>query len=527
MEKLILLPILILLVVAAAILLIRLFRPRFAYFWLVAALGALAAWPATLVLRLYLPSELRLVTWQPQALFPVSPALLLDRISWPFALAITTLVVAVILTDVARAAEADWLSWAGSLGLGGLGLTAVLAGNPLTLVIAWSALDLIELVVLLSQISESAVRERVVIAFAARVGGILVLLMAAVTANSAKLPLDFSTIPAAISIYLIIASGLRLGVLPLHLPFLQELPLRRGLGTLVRLVPAAASLVLLVRTGTEGVPSSFRTPLLALSGLAAISASLIWATARDELDGRPFWILGGASFAVAAAIQAHPGGSLAWGIATLLSGGLLFLFSARSTGLLVIPALSWIAFSGLPLTPNWMGSYLYAERFSPWLVLFLLAQVLMLLGYIRHALRPEPDLRGVERWVRLIYPLGLVLLVVSQAVIAFWGRLYPDGSPQPFPSPLESWPGLVAVLAVGASIALINRGLVVDPARLYRLRSVFSFSWFYNILWGGYRTIRRLITFITTILEGEGGILWTLFLLIVLLSLFAQRSRGG
>ena len=54
------------------------------------------------------------------------------------------------------------------------------------------------------------------------------------------------------------------------------------------------------------------------------------------------------------------------------------------------------------------------------LVLFLLAHVALLAGYIRHIFAPGDSLRGLERWVQGIYPFGLLMLVVTQWVAAWF-----------------------------------------------------------------------------------------------------------
>jgi hypothetical protein len=59
------------------------------------------------------------------------------------------------------------------------------------------------------------------------------------------------------------------------------------------------------------------------------------------------------------------------------------------------------------------------------------------------------------------------------------------------------------------------------------LREFFSMGWFYGLLWGAYHLLRRGISSINLILEGEGGILWTLLLLTLLLSLLMQPGLGG
>jgi len=508
-------------------------RPKFAYFWLVAALGSLFAWPLVIFSRTSLPQALPLVSWRPEDFFSSSPALLVDHISWPFALALVTLVLSVILTDVARASEADWSAWAGSLVLASIGLVAVQAGNPLTLVLAWAAIDLAELFILLLHLKSSAGRERLVVAFSARVGGIILLLWASMVSRSSGFELTFASIPPQVSIYLLLAAGLRLGVIPLHLPFLQEIPLRRGLGTMVRLVPVAASLMLLARTASVGVPLTLAPYLLALTGLSAIYAGFSWVIARDELDGRPFWILGLASLSLASAIRGQSDASLAWGIALLLSGGLLFLLSARHRYLNVILFFGLLDISGLPFTPSGEGALLYSPPYKIILVVFLVAQALFLLGYARHGLRPEGSLAGVERWVWVIYPWGLILLPLTSGFIAWGDGLSPIGQTLSKLNLVRIVPGLASI-ALALTIRFLARRRLAKSrfnlANLQRmgviLQSVFSFSWFYKILWRAYRSTGRLISFINGVLEGEGGVLWTLLLLVLLLAFVAQTRRG-
>ena len=526
-------PILLLLFVPLLMLAIRLARPRFAYFWLVAALGALLAWPMVLFTRTYIPHSLLLVTEPlgrtplPAEFFPMSPALLVDPISWSYAMALVTLALAVILTDVARAADADWMAWAGSLAITALGLFAVLSGNLLTLLLGWTAIDLAELAILLIEVPQSSTREQIILAFSARLAGsvlavIGVVIGAGLAAISTPSPsLTFTTISPQIRVYLLLAAGLRLGVLPMHTPFLGGRELRRGLGTVLCMVPAASSLILLARIASAGAPARWGPLLLGLAGLAALYAGVYWASARDELDGRRFWILGMAALSLAAAARAQMEASLALGIALLLSGGLLFLFSARHRWLLPIAGLGLLGFSGLPYTPAWQAMRLYAPPFGVWEFLFLIAQALFLVGYARHVLRPEPQLTGVERWVWVIYPWGLILLPLTGFLIAWWGRL----SGAQFPTLASSWPSLVA-MGIALILVVLAQRIPRLPVRLVSsLHSVFSFSWLYQLFWGVYRLVGRFLALINLILEGEGGILWTILLLTLLLSLLGQFSQ--
>ena len=145
---LLLIPIILLLLVPLIMLtLSRLQRP-FRYYWLLAVGGAGLAWLSIWVLRIRLDAAVQLSQWRPLELFEQSPMLAVDAFSWPFAIALGTIALAVILTDIGRSEEADWYSWASSLALAALGLVAVLAGNLLTLVLAWTVIDVLEFFIL-------------------------------------------------------------------------------------------------------------------------------------------------------------------------------------------------------------------------------------------------------------------------------------------------------------------------------------------------------------------------------------------
>ncbi len=506
---------------AITMVLVRIVRPNFGYSWLLAAFGATIAWLSLLPIGRNLPSELTLVVWKPIELFSASIGFMADQISWSYGFALAGLVFGVIFTDVLRAVEADWSAWAGSLTLGALGLAAVFAENPVTLMLAWAAIDAAELIILLWYIPQSAIRERVIVSFSSRVGGIFLLLIAEIIAQAAGNRLDFMNILDVVSIYLVLAAGLRLGVLPLHIPFLQEPPVRRSLGTTIRLVPVASSLVLLTRTASAATPGTLNNLLLVLSIFAALFGGLSWALAKDELDGRPYWIIGIVSVSLVSALRGEGNASLAWGVAGLLTGGLLFLSSARHRYLLPLTALGLLGILPIPFTPGWAGAKLFAPPYSVWLVAILVTQSLLIVGYIRHLLRPGSSLAGVERWVWVIYPIGLVIILTSYVIIAWWGLLEGILLAGPF-MVLNLLAGILCIAMCMLWVYLYRRGFSVPDVMVGFIRKVFSLGWLYRFLWIGFQYLRRLVNNLILVLEGQGGILWALVLLLLILALLQQ-----
>jgi len=291
-------------------------------------------------------------------------------------------------------------------------------------------------------------------------------------------------------------------------------------------VSPAASLVFLARIAAGGTQSNQAQLLFVLSSLAAVYAGFSWYNASDELAGRPYYILGLAALALGAAIQGHPAASLAWGVILVFSGGFLFLYSSRNRFLRLMAMVVTASAAALPFTPSWNGGQLYAAPFSFWQLLFLFAHTLVLAGFIRHSWRTGEELSRAERWVRVFYPVGLLMLVGSSYLAAWWsGQLIPS----------SSWGfGLVSILpgilVLGLAAARVYWAPKIPPlpqGMRINLRNVFSLGWFYDLLGWGFRLTGRGISFVTLILEGEGGVLWALLLLTLLIAFLTGRGVVG
>lgn len=516
---------------AALILVTRLLRPGFAYHWLIAVLGSLLTWILSWLVHPEAPLNLPLANWQPRIFLPISPALLLDSKSWPFLVALTTLVLAALATDVARPAAsraaAYWFDLIAYLLLTAFSMLAVLAGNLLTLLLAWTLLCGVELVLRLSTIQEGGQSRGAVIAFALRLAGMGCLVWAGMVAYAAGSPLSFTTIAPQISSILLVAAGINLGVLPLHAPLPKEDPKGAGMMTLFRLAPSAPALVLLARVGMAGAPAHLESPFLLLAGWALIYAGLTWMGMSSMNTGLAYWTIGLAALALASAARGQAGASQSWGVAALFAGGLFSLATSRLRGL----ALLWLAglasVAALPFSPTWAGAGLYALPFKPLLVLLLIGQSLVLAGTLRQALRLPPPLAGAERWVGGLYLSGLLLLLLSYFAVAWFTR------------PGAGVIGQNQVGWIGTGINLLALGLAIlgtpvylrrwnrQAGRLSKLRNLLDLAWLYRLAEAIYRGLERSVATAGAVLEGRAGILWTLLALALLVSLFASLGLGG
>lgn len=517
----ILITILLLFITALSLLLLRLFRPNFRYAWMFAVVGAFFAWLSVFYWQLDMPVMLSLPSWQPAILFTDSPFFLADPTAWAYALSLATLTLGTLLTAIVRPNFPSSATWAGILALGGVGILAVLADNPLTLVLAWTAIDLAELFTLIGAVKGEKLRERVVISFAAHIFGSAFLLWANFASAAAGSSLNFIAAPHQAGIYMIIAAGLRLGVLPMHLPFRTESALRRGFGTMLRLTSAASSLILLARIPYSSLNSPFIPYVLGLVTIAALYGSWMWFRASETLDARPYWLLGMGSLALAATLRANPIGSAAWGLALIFGGGVLFLSSEEYIWLKRLLFFNTALMATLPFTFTASGWENQTHTWGIFTPLLLAAHALLLSGYFRHAGRGgKTPLNTDNQFTRILYPTGISVFVFAQLLLGVFGW---QGAAQ-----FGAWfSGIIVTLLTAALIWLRPRIRVLNPLEAHWLKpnTEPGTNRIYDIFWSFYSFLRNLSQQITNILESDGGILWALLFLIVFASLMAGGIR--
>ncbi|HXD11969.1 MAG TPA: hypothetical protein VN653_18015 [Anaerolineales bacterium] len=509
----------ILLITALLLLVLRFTIGEYRYSWLIATSGAMFAWISIFLWQLAMPIQIQLPLWQPALLFPQSPFFVADGIAWAFAVSLVTICFAVILTAVARDNFPYPLSWIGILIMTAIGIFAVTADNPLTLVLLWAAIDIAELIAQMRIVEEPKLSERVVIAFAAHIAGILVLLWADVVSAANGIILDFRDAPPQAGLYLVIAAGLRLGVLPLHLPYTNETSLRRGFGTGLRMISAASSLILLARIPVGSLVAPFTPYLMSFIAFAALYGAWMWLRAPDEMTGRPYWMVGFSSLAIASALRANPVGAAAWSCGLILGGGALFLTSVQNKWLERTLFICVWAISALPFSltaTGWVGtgsSFWYAIPF------LLAAHAMLIAGLVRHIQRSSTrtvfDTQPL--WARNVYPIGIGIILITMIGLALFGW---DGTLQ-----IGSWlAGLIAALVAAGLLWLTPRLRILNPVRAHWVRPTNPtwLDWGYQILWGGYQQLSRLSNSLSTVLEGESGIMWTLLFLALFISFFTQ-----
>jgi hypothetical protein len=196
-----------------------------------------------------------------------------------------------------------------------------------------------------------------------------------------------------------------------------------------------------------------------------------------------------------------------------------------------------VAIMGIPFTSaasGWDGlAFGTAPGLSPF---FIVGLFCLWIGYWRHSFASRSTLEGLERWILLVYPLGLILIVLVEFMIGLVGW--------PGSRTLGMWwvslPGSVLSAFVFVRWTQVRRKRQVEEAQdtprrqHYRDRServlntltrVLRLQWMYRLMSTLFALCEQLIKQLTLILEGDGGVLWAILLMTLIISVLGGVSK--
>jgi hypothetical protein len=493
--------------------------------WGIATAFALLTWLASLGLSAAVPASLGVSVWAPADLFGARIILTLDRSGWQLTYALATLLLAVLLTSVGRPGGGSGLARAGMLAYAAIGVLGLLAGNLLTVATIWALLDTVTFVFLLSRVEDAPTARQLAVRLGVDLTGVILVVASAIVGMfpARGAPADTAGLsPFSVGL-MVLAVLLRLGLLPLHFA-LPNLPqVRRGQGTLLRLVPAAVALSVFARQLSGGIPVEV-VPWLRIGGLLGlIVGGVRWLGEEDPVKARPFLVMGIASMgALAASVSPESAGDifLATGSLLLLVGSVVSLNEIHAPTHRIWPAAMAFVLAGAPWT---LGSTLAGRLFpQTWSLgagvsafVGCLVTAMLAVGLLRQAtVKTEPWQAG-ESLVKLVYGLGLALPVF--VAIGLGLESAPEGRLQAF----AVWG---AVIFAGLILwAWVRGGAGTQIARLRRDTGWLDPEPIYFILWRAYDVGIGIVRGIGSALEGEGAVLW---LLVVLVVAAAATSSG-
>ncbi|MGQ0603285.1 MAG: hypothetical protein ACT4QE_16505 [Anaerolineales bacterium] len=512
--------------------------PRFPLATAVSLATVLCALIATGLLLTTLPARAVLSDWTAVNLLPIELGLRVDGQAWLLAMGLLALMLAALLTGLARPGGPRVAVRVAMLLLTFSGLAALFAENIITLLIAWASLDFLYFLTLILLARGEGVQPQAVLHLTFNSFGTLLMLASAliIGQNASDFSLQAAATRQSTTLLITLAAVFRLGLFPLHLGLPLDVNVRQGLGVLLRLIPATVALDVVARLAALGFTEPAR-PWLTLFGVAAIwvGASQLWNT-EDTRQGLPSVIIAQSSLALLAGLWggAQAGAAVvALALALLLGGGLMYLsqgFDRRGRWWSVLPAIGGAALLGLPFTIGFSGLYvLYTAWQTSFFVVLLAvvgAQALLAVGLLRTMAWPAEPLEGgaLERGAHLAGLIGLASAAILSGL---------------FVEPLGAGLGLRGLTGLGLELNWGAVGLIVLTLAigvgLWRYESfirartetaatlafsILRLDWLYRWVWLTLQGLGRVIETAAGVLEGEGAMLWALVVALAVVLLF-------
>jgi hypothetical protein len=512
-----LLPILILVAGSLATLSAR--RQHERVVWAVSSGAALIVWLVSLGLVVAIPLVTRLSVWRPTALFDSRLELHLDSVGWYFLYATATVTLSILLTEPARSKAILPETNSTVLAYSASAMTAMLAGNLLTVAMTWALMDFLTLFFLLRYFRDSKSVTHLGSRLAVDGSGVLVILAAALInrsvggSNSLTSPLS-SPIAAVL---LALAVFLRLGLLPFrdNLKSLARVP--KSMGTLLILLPPAAALAVLARLMNVGVPTASLPWLRVAGGVGLLLGGLRWSLGKDVMPARLFMVFGlsGLGLLVASLTSEIGGEPIAAACLLLLLAGTVFsLTEVFAPPHRVWPGLAGLMLAGLPGTAGGViASSLGAEiiKGSSLLIplLVVLGMAMLAMGAMRQVFMPSTTWPTGESLARVMYSLGLALPIL----VGFGIGLQ---------MPANATLGALIVFGIAAALTVLTMSAVRrlpsrDVNRWMRWMRWLDLNPLYRLIRAFNDVLLRIVRLVGGILEGEGAVLWMMVLLLLLI----------
>jgi hypothetical protein len=491
----------------------------------------------TLLLGLRLPDVVMLSRWQTESYFQDSLRLMADGRSWLLACALLLGLLSACLADLSGRTEQSVRRRVGSLLVIACAMVAIFADNLMTLAMAWVALDL----VVYCSLAFGRDENRGAVEFTVRLLGIGFVLAAAVVGGEAGVPtvLSGSKLPAQSVLFLLLAVLFRLGLYPIHAGTRRVGDSSQvEIETLTRLASLAVGVDLLAALASQ-------PQLLAVRGwltLPALVAGLVggwrWYYSSAPREQLTYMIMAqggvilltffwGGQWALA--------GVIAQGLSVLLSAPVLLLYRGNLTSGrsgTFNPLLAALILGSFPVTVGFLGALtLYSGLIQAgiWVLVLpvvIVIEALLIAGGFRIALLPGQGPPMQAPFANLGYQLGLTIPVVAGILVGLapdklgalsgvagisgWsGMLTPGG--------FTSFGSVVLAAGIGTGLWTFHEHLQVRMASIPRLAliSTLELRWLHAAVWALYRGLARVMRAAALVLEGQGGVLLALVLVIV------------
>jgi hypothetical protein len=514
-----LLPIILFGLTCVALALLRLRGMRMAYIWLLPAFITLVCWSLFLILPVPDSANIIKIPWLYSLAESGSLVFSLNSNSWGFVFLLISLVLSYFFTlPIRLEQEKRTVLWIGWMLLSISAVLSLTAGNIITLIIAWTLFDLIGFVFTFFVLKTTAEWQSLAEYYLPKILSVSLLIVANIYLERGSSLLVPNSLQPIAFFLILFAAIFRTGLVPFRLvnraddltgvsfEFLKK----------VTLILSGFSLL-------SHLPANFLNPfsstLLSIIFLF-LSLVLIIISLFNHADIYEVWLDALICLAVISVFSGNPQSLLGWAAVVVTGAGVQQFYSMRTLKFNFFALLCVVAISGLPFTVGLVAlNGLSSKGVFLLEILSLPIYSLLLLDLIQKIITPKEANQSVESWYLVVYFIGIFLLALSPFALIVKRVLVADDGFENW------WMGLFVAIIMLAAFLLdlrqknLKTKIEKYSNKLFPILDFFRFHWL-NEIWKWVSVIvTEVFSFITQLLEGEGGVIWAIVIMALLVSI--------
>ena len=511
---------LILVLAAIAAYVLKRYKVRMGYMWMTLSLSALIVW----FMLMFIPYE-RSVFFMVPDWYGAGSALLelsfmIKPSNWPVVFALITLHAFFLFTAATQPGlNRDFLFWIVETAEVALTYAVLTSANLITLILAWTVLDVLGLFFHILMRGNRDVLD-VFYPFIFKLAGGLLLLLANAKIVGAGQSALLESLPVSSSTMIFFSAVLHSGILPYR-------PFRQGKSMVVTIVeyftyflPFTSSMFLVTYLPAPNLPLIPGNLLALFFMVIFVYFSSRWLSKKEifpAIHSIQFSFIGILGFLFFTNAQVN---RINWFVVLILCMNYLLLYYRHSKSLQIFNILLLLTLTGLPFSLVDYSSSGFTTITSILSTLTLMAfHVVFNVGFLYLFFKEKEKFEELEASYQLVYMVGLGLALLSLGVITFrtLGSLMDELS--------GWWAGvLVTLVSLGIYFRQIKKGTEHDgwdeqSPLDKKVVNVLTFHWFQKVSDHMVQIIRVVVSAFSRLLEGEGGVLWSLVFLALLFTL--------
>ena len=505
----------------AAAFLMKKYGARRPMVWLATAAASLVVWLLVMFIPRNQTIALNWQNWFFASGTHIGLYFQIDARNWGMIAAIMTVHVAFLFTSASKEDFGkDYIFWIAETAAIALTFAMLSAADLWSLIISWTAMD-IGIWFYQLFLRKKFESSRFLRAFMFRFSGSLLLIFATARIAGGGQSLLLKDIPASTSALIFLAALLHSGIFPLPAPEDEGENHASVLDFLTFLLPSISSLFLVTFLPNHQI--SFLLGIILGVGALIGVVLLVFISGRAVSETKAVYNLA-VSFVLFIAyrfITKTTSGLQGWFILILVFCTWLLLHERRGKSTILFPVLVMIFFSGLPFSlMSYGNSGILMSGFGiPALVSFGMHLYLLLI-FARFIFREKADFNDLGTSSQFTYSIALFITISGLALIEFHTLAANEVELT------DAWAGmLIVILTLGIQLWLRNRPSALPAEnRLERINTnkitrLLSFDWLFIWTNAIMNWTRPLVAGFSLLLEGEGGVLWSIVFLALLVTL--------